>query len=176
AREQGRVLIDGSGFAVASALQAGKAAPFEKRSIELRDGADGSEGGIGILRASTEAGSVCLVMKYATQGMGHGHFDKLSFSLYDERGEVIQDYGAARWVNIDQKDGGGYLPENKSFAKQSVAHNTVVVDERSHFDGHFPTANDHHSERYFFLGGNMDVQAASAKEFNAYPGVELHRT
>ncbi|MCO6493751.1 MAG: heparinase II/III family protein [Phaeodactylibacter sp.] len=176
ARKQGRVLIDGSGFAVASALQAGKAIPFRKKSIELKDGADGSKGGIGILRAATDAGSLCLVMKYADQGMSHGYFDRLSFSLYDERDEVAQDYGAARWVNIDQKDGGGYLPENKTFAKQSIAHNTVVVDEKSQFNGHFEAANAHHSEPYFFLGGRGDVQAASAKEFNAYPGAELHRT
>ena len=86
---------------------------------------------IGILRTSTAPGNeLCLVVKYSAQGMGHGHFDKLSYSLYDETGEIMQDYGAARWVNIDQKGGGRYLVENNTWAKQSIAHNTLVINEK----------------------------------------------
>ena len=59
-----------------------------------------------------------LVMKYTSQGEGHGHFDKLSFSLYSNGEEVVQDYGFARFVNIDQKNGGGYLKENTQNIKR----------------------------------------------------------
>ena len=38
--------------------------------------------------------------------MGHGHFDRLSFTYYDNNKEIIQDYGAARFLNIEPKNGG----------------------------------------------------------------------
>ena len=107
--------------------------------------------------------------------MGHGHFDKLSYSLYDELGEVVQDYGAARWVNIDQKGGGRYLPENKTFAKQSIAHNTLVINQISHYEGDIKKGEANHPDPYFFNAADR-VQVISAKEKHAYPGSELHRT
>ncbi|MEO0470963.1 MAG: alginate lyase family protein [Bacteroidota bacterium] len=172
AQDQGKVLLDETGFAVAKGLQEGKQKPFVKHSLELRDGAKGDEGALGILRS----GPMGLVMKYTAQGLGHGHYDKLSFSLYEGEKEVIQDYGAARWVNIDQKAGGRYLKENKSWAKQSIAHNTLVVDGTSHFGGVFKTANAHHSEPYAFKTDVNGLHIMSAKEKNAYPGMEMHRT
>ena len=114
-------------------------------------------------------------MKYSEQGMGHGHFDKLSYSLYDETGEVLQDYGAARWVNIDQKGGGRYLKENNTWAKQSVAHNTLVINETSHYKGDIRIGEKHHPDLYYF-NGTGDVQVISAKSKNAYEDGELHRT
>ena len=114
-------------------------------------------------------------MKYSAQGMGHGHFDKLSYSLYDETGEIMQDYGAARWVNIDQKGGGRYLKENKTWAKQSIAHNTIVINETSHYNGDIRIGEKHHPDLFYF-NGNGDVQVVSAKDNNAYPDSEMHRT
>ncbi len=107
--------------------------------------------------------------------MGHGHFDKLAYSLYDEVGEVAQDYGAARWVNIDQKGGGRYLPENDTWAKQSIAHNTLVVNETSHYNGDIKIGENFHPDLYHF-NGKGNVQIVSAKTDNAYPGSLLHRT
>lgn len=176
AQDQGQVLIDETGLAVAKGLSNRNLQPLPRKSIEFTDGAAGDEGGIGVLRSAGQADELCLVLKYSAQGMGHGHFDKLSFSLYDEGGEVVQDYGAARWVNILQKMGGRYLPENTSWAKQSIAHNTLVVDETSHFTGDFKTGNRHHSDRYFFGSDKNNVQVASAKDFFAYPSVAMHRT
>ncbi|MEO1409227.1 MAG: heparinase II/III family protein [Bacteroidota bacterium] len=177
AAEQGRVLLDDSGFAVARALAQGLAKKFRSPSIAYRDGAEGQKGGVAIVRAAgTSDGELCLVMKYSAHGMGHGHFDKLSYSLYDEVGEVVQDYGAARWVNIDQKGGGRYLPENQSFAKQSIAHNTLVVNEASHYEGQVKLGEAHHPERYFLELAGEAGQLVSAKERHAYPGTELHRS
>lgn len=174
---QGEVLLDETGFAVAEDLAKGLAKPFRQQSIEYRDGADGQQGGIGIIRTSADNNDeLCLVMKYAAHGMGHGHFDRLSYSLYDDTGEVVQDYGAARWVNIDQKGGGRYLPENQSWAKQSIAHNTVVINETSQYEGEVKKAESNHSERYMFSSQNDNIKAVSAKEFHAYPSTEMHRT
>ena len=68
-------------------------------------------------------------MKYGVHGQGHGHFDKLHFIFFDAGNEVVPDYGFSRWINIEPKYGGRYFPENDSYAKQTIAHNTVVVDE-----------------------------------------------
>ena len=55
-------------------------------------------------------------------------------------------------------------------------HNTVVVNEKSHFNGQYEIASKNHSEAYFFSTAQPGVQIASAKEKNAYPGVQMHRT
>ncbi|MGQ1910367.1 alginate lyase family protein [Marinifilum sp. RC60d5] len=176
AEQQGQVMLDDSGLAVAKAIQSGKQKAYQKKSANYKDGADGEQGALGILRAGEGVNELCLVMKNTSQGMGHGHFDKLSFSLYDDKGEVLPDYGAARYVNIEQKFGGGYLHENKTWAKQTVAHNTVVVNGISHFGGKTDVGNQFHSEPYFFDADQENFQIISAKENNAYQGVKMHRT
>lgn len=175
--KQGRVALDAAGLAVARAVAAGKAQPFQPTSVAYTDGPAGDEGGVGILRAKGDNdGTTCLVMKYSAQGMGHGHFDKLSYSLYNETGEVIQDYGAARWVNIDQKGGGRYLPENNTWAKQSIAHNTLVIGETSHYNGDIRVGEKEHPDLYSFEASDPAFQLVSAKATNVYPGRELHRS
>jgi hypothetical protein len=174
---QDEVRLDQTGFKVAMAIEDGKLIPFLKRSMELRDGANGDQGALGILRASNHSNDeISVVFKYTSQGMGHGHFDKLSYFINDNSDEIIQDYGCARWVNIDQKAGGRYLKENTSWAKQSIAHNTLVVDGRSHFEGDYDIANDKHSEPWYFNAENEELQIVSAREHNAYPGTEMQRT
>ncbi len=176
AEKQGKVILDEAGFMVARDLAKGLAKPMKQRSIAYKDGADGKQGGVAILRNNTaDDNELCLVMKYSEQGMGHGHFDKLSYSLYDETGEIMQDYGAARWVNIDQKGGGRYLKENNTWAKQSIAHNTIVINEISHYNGDIRIGEKNHPDLFYF-NGTGDVQVVSAKEDNAYPDSEMHRT
>ncbi len=175
AKEQGRVQLDQTGLAVAVAVRDGKEKPFVKKSKLLRDGSKGDEGAIGILR-STKNDTYTLVMKNAAQGLSHGHYDKLSFSLFHEGHEMLQDYGLARFVNIEQKNGGGYLKENKTWAKQTIAHNTIIQDETSQFNGDYETGSKHHSDMYVFDVENPDIQIVSAKEKNAYPGTLLQRT
>src|SRR3546814_10351649 len=74
----------------------------------------------------------------------HGHFDRLGWLYYDETGAVVTDYGAARFLNVEAKHGGRYLPENDSWASTTIAHNTLVVDEQSHFAG--DRSEEHTSE------------------------------
>jgi hypothetical protein len=172
AEKQGRVLLDDSGLAVALGIKNGKAEPFTRKSINLSDGPDGTQGGVGILRN----GDMELVFKYAAQGSSHGHYDKLSYSLYENGEEIIQDYGLARFVNIEQKGGGNYLKENKTWAKQTIAHNTVTQNETSHYNGEFEIGSKHNPELNYFSSENENVQVVSAKENNAYPGTEMLRT
>jgi hypothetical protein len=172
AEKQDRVVLDDTGLSIALGIKEGLAEPFKKESIELSDGPKGDEGAVGILRDN----SLELVFKYAAQGLSHGHYDKLSYSLYEDGDEVIQDYGLARYVNIEQKGGGNYLKENKTWAKQSIAHNTLIQNETSHFQGKYEIGSTHHSDKYMFDVSNKNVKVASAKEVNAYPGTEMQRT
>ena len=174
AEEQGQVLLDDAGFSVALAIRDGKMQAFEKKSVNLSDGTDGKQGGVAVLRYGNE--DMTLVFKYAAQGLSHGHYDKLSFSLYEHGDEILQDYGLARFVNIEQKGGGNYLEENATWAKQTIAHNTITQNETSHFEGKYEIGSQHHSELYFFDASDEDMQVVSATESNAYPGTELRRT
>jgi hypothetical protein len=174
AGKQGRVLLDDSGISVASAIRDGKAQPFVKNSINLSDGTDGKQGGVAVLRYGDE--DLALVFKYSAQGLSHGHYDKLSYSLHEKGDEVLQDYGLARFVNIEQKGGGNYLKENKTWAKQTIAHNTITQNETSHFQGKYETGSRHHSELDFYDDSNSEVQVVSATEPNAYPGARMKRT
>ncbi|RKR15330.1 alginate lyase [Maribacter vaceletii] len=174
AEKQNRVVLDDSGLDIALGIKEGKVKPFIKKSINLRDGAQGKQGGVGILRYGNE--ELTAVFKYAAQGLSHGHYDKLSYSLYEKGDEVLQDYGLARFVNIEHKGGGNYLKENTTWAKQTIAHNTLVQNETSHFSGKYEIGSKHHSELYFFNEDNPELQIVSAKENNAYPGTQMHRT
>lgn len=174
AQEHGRVLLDDAGYAVAAGVRDGLAEKFEKRSANYSDGANGDEGGLSLLRYGDE--ELTLLFKYTAQGLSHGHYDKLSFSLYNQGQEIMQDYGMTRFVNIGQKGGGNYLPENKTWAKQTIAHNTLVQNETSHFGGLYEVGSKHHSELRFFDASDKAIQVVSANETNAYPGTVMQRT
>ena len=174
AERQRRVLLDGAGHAVAAAVANGESQPFHKSSLDLGDGRTGTEGGLAVLRAGDE--DLTLVFKYTAQGLSHGHYDKLSFSLHSQGTEVLQDYGMVRFVNVLQRSEGNYLPENTTWAKQTIAHNALVVNETSHFQGKYEIGSQHHSELSFFDAGRKTVQAVSATEDDAYPGSSMRRT
>jgi hypothetical protein len=174
-QKQNRVLLDEAGLAAARAVAEGKSKKMIKGSVEFRDGANGDEGGLGLLRSDNEL-DISVIFKYAAQGMGHGHFDKLGYAIYRGDEEVLQDYGAARFVNIEAKDGGGYLNENKTYAKQSIAHNTIVINEKSHYMGKVSIGNLNHPDRYFFDASKKGIRIASAKDTGAYTNVKMHRT
>ncbi len=174
AQQQKRLLLSPEGLQVAQALAANRARPFDYHPMLLRDGPDGDRGGLAILRMNGERGQA-LVQKDTLQGMGHGHFDKLNWLFYDNGNPVVTDYGAARFLNVEAKRGGIYLAENRSWAKQTVAHNTLVVDEQSHFQGDWKRGEAHAPQVRFFQA-DADTQVASASMRDAYPGVAFTRT
>lgn len=175
AKEQNQVILGDAGAKVAKDLAEGRIQPFKQETVLIRDGANGDEGGIGILRMGSNEDQTCLVFKATAQGMGHGHFDKLSISFYDNGREILQDYGAARFLNIEPKNGGHYLPENDLWAKQTIAHNTLTINEASNYGGKLKIAEKYHPTITDFYNGE-NIKVASAIETNAYPGVEMHRT
>lgn len=175
AQYQGRVALSHEGRGVAAGVAQGLAKPFRYRSLLLSDGADGRDGAVAILRnGDSERGQV-LVAKNSSQGMGHGHFDKLGWLYYDNGEEIVTDYGAARFLNIEAKQGGRYLPENESWAKQTVAHNALVVDEKSHFDGNQKAA-DKLSPTQAYFKADPDFSVSIAAIDGASPGVAMIRS
>lgn len=176
ARYQDWVLPTDAGFAVARDIARGEAQPLTFHSALFRDGRNGDEGGVAVIRSTDPALNSALTLKATAHGLSHGHYDKLTIAYYDNDNEVLCDYGAARWLNIEAKYKGHYTHENKSFAMQTVAHNTLVVDERSHFDGNYDESMKHHSEILFTDFSRKDVQIVSARETNAAPGVAMQRT
>lgn len=174
AKAQKRVLLSPEGLQVAQALAQDKATPFAFVPTLLRDGPDGTEGALAILRMGGENGQA-LVMKNTKQGMGHGHFDKLNWLFYDNGQRVVTDYGAARFLNIEAKAGGIYLPENNSWARQTIAHNTLVVNEQSHFGGDWKKGQPLAPTPLLFATRD-DTQIASARMDGAYDGVSFTRT
>jgi hypothetical protein len=171
------VLLNHAGLAVARDLAARSAPPeMNFGSVEFTDGPAGEGGGLGILRSGVGRSATMLLMKYGVHGEGHGHFDKLHFVLFDGGREVVPDYGFARWINIEPKFGGRYLPENNSYAMSTVAHNTVVVDERAQSGGKHETADEVTGARHFFDARDPSVQVMSARDTVSYDGVGQQRT
>ena len=116
-----------------------------------------------------------LVMNYGQHGMGHGHFDTLGMTYFNNNQEVLRDYGFGRWVNVEPKFGGRYLDENKSYSRQTIAHNLVSVDTSCQNNFDVDTADNKHGIPHFFIGnGKMQAMSAYADDF--YPGVDQQRS
>jgi hypothetical protein len=173
---QGDVIFTAGGVQVAKDLSAHPGAKAAWRSVEFTDGPDGKAGGLGIIRSGAGRDATMLLMKYGVHGQGHGHFDKLHFIFFDAGNEVVPDYGFARWINVEPKFGGRYLPENDSYAKQTIAHNTVVVDEATQSKGNYQADEKKWAERAFFDASNPAVQVMSARADGFYDGVGMQRT
>lgn len=175
AKWQGRTILTDDGLLLANDLAAGKAKPFPFISLLFSDGPRGTKGAVAVLRQGDSTTGQALVAKNSSQGMGHGHFDKLNWQYYDNGNEIVTDYGAARFLNVESKFGGRYLPENETWAKQTIAHNSLVVDEKSHFNGD-PKAGDKLSPQQRFFSDKPGSQISSATMNDAYPGVNFTRT
>ena len=177
AKKQNRVILSKGGLEIAAAIASNKTIPinFPYKTIESADGVKGDEGGISILRNGKTENLTSLIFKYASQGMGHGHFDRLNINIFDKGNEILQDYGSARFIGIEQKYGGRYLPENTAYAAQTIAHNTLVVDEMSHFNGDAKVGEQYHAQKLFSDITNPKVLAVAAAENNAYKNVQMQR-
>nr|CAA6825801.1 MAG: poly(beta-D-mannuronate) lyase (EC [uncultured Thiotrichaceae bacterium] len=177
ARLQGQIWVSGCGAALADSYAAAPAVELPcLPSIELAEGPDGDKGAQGFIRMQNQDGDISqLVMAYGQHGMDHGHFDTLGISFFNNNQEVLCDYGYGRWVNVEPKFGGRYLPENKSYARQTIAHNLVTVDEGCQNKFDMDLGNNMHATPHFFIGEGT-TQAMSAYAHDYYPGVDQQRT
>lgn len=185
ARTQQRVWVSGAGLSLSSAERSAPALVPNWGSACFSDGPDGKRGGVGILRqADTENDVNMALMWFGQHGsdpdlhdaLDHGHFDGLHLSFFNRGREVLHDYGFGRWVNVEPKFGGRYIPENDSYCKQTVAHNTVVVDECSQNGGDTLTAVRHWGQLHFFVDKHHAGQGMSAFLDGYYEGVHMQRS
>lgn len=177
AKQQDEVWVHPAALSLANAADAltSDALPFWP-SVELNEGPLGDKGAQGILRARASDGDITQVcMNYGQHGMDHGHFDTLGLTLFSRGAEVLREYGFARWLNVEPKFGGRYLPENLGWARQTVAHNAVVVDSQSQNEGNRKRADGVHGLPHFFVGTG-EIQAMSGLANDHYPGVAMQRS
>ena len=164
------------GYELARDIANGEAQPIDYQSHVFLDGRDGDQGAVGVIRSRDKHLNSALTLKATSHGMEHGHFDKLTMAYYDNGSEILCDYGAARFLNIEAKYSGHYTKENKSFAKQTIAHNTLVVDGKSNYDGKIKVANEHHADIIYNGINRQDMQMLVAADKDAYPGVRMERS
>lgn len=171
---QHKVLVSDAGFAVAKGIAAGETEPLKLHSMWLRDGGDGSEGVFCIMRPTSGNLNSAVTFKATSHGLSHGHFDKLTYAYYDAGNEVVTDYGAARFLNIEAKYNGHYTHENESWAKSSIAHNTLVVDGKNMFGGKWRESQKYHPT-VLWHSFEDGLQSVAAREDKAYDGVSFTR-
>jgi hypothetical protein len=143
------------------ALLYGRALP--EGSVELSPGGTNFEpSGFAVLRTQDPPDrQTYLLLKYGPHGGGHGHPDKLSISFYAAGYPVSPDLGTP-----------GYgIPLHQSWYRQTLSHNTVIVDGESQ-----PPAE---GELVFFDDGlDNDFGVADARvswEEAPYAGVSMRR-
>jgi hypothetical protein len=113
--------------------------------------------GFAILRRGNSASASWLALDYGPHGGGHGHPDKLSLILY-ARGRVIApDAGITSYGS----------PLHQTWFRTSVAHNTLVVDEK----------NQRQAEgKCVAFGTQAGVDYVTAEAGNIAEGVRFIRT
>ncbi len=96
------------------------ARPLEEKTTDL------SSVGLLYLRVGQGRDAVCAVHHYGTPGgdaSGHGHFDKLNLMLYANGREWLADIGRIGYTH----------KEYKTWAKRTIAHNTVTLNQTDQF-------------------------------------------
>lgn len=173
ARQQGWYISTSAGKETKAAVEAGLAVPFNYHNALYRDGAKGDKGGVALMRVGNNDKGMLATMKATSHGLSHGHYDKLTIALYDNGQDILTDYGAARFLNVEEKSGGRYTHENDTYSKQTVAHNTLVVDETSNFDGNYKLSSLHAPVITYWE--DTLVQAVDTDAYAAQ-GVKMKRT
>ena len=133
----------------------GDAAPrharASRRRAEIVDGAC-----CAVLR--DDASGSYVLLNY-TGGQGHGHLDALNVVAYCLGTEFSPDPGRASYQ----------LPIYADYYRQTVSHNTVLIDQR----GQQPAGG---RAELLWPEGVIDTQGVRATVDGAYPGVRLTRT
>ena len=111
--------------------------------------------GYGILRTTTPAGITSLLLEYGPD-RSHGHPDKLCLDLYAFNDQLMMDPGSV-WYE---------LPLYLQWYHSTLAHNTLVVDERNQIMCGA-------KELVYAPADTLGMQRASCRD--AYPGVIMDR-
>ncbi|MCL1856737.1 MAG: heparinase II/III family protein [Kiritimatiellaeota bacterium] len=100
---------------------------------------------------------VTVIMDFGQHGGHHGHPDKLNLLVYADGAELFPDTGRLTYR----------CPEYETWARQTIAHNTVVINGKSQ-------KPDHGRITHYAYSNN--AHTVTAESTGAYPGVTLRRT
>lgn len=118
------------------------------------------ESGFAVLRAHPPSfgkdAEIFVMLDFGPHGGYHGHFDKLSLVVH----------GLGRTVAPDLGTAGYSVPLTKSWYRQTLSHNTLVIDRQSQRPA---------TGRLLDFRGTGPVQHAIASAGEAYPGVAWNR-
>ncbi|MCG9629877.1 MULTISPECIES: heparinase II/III family protein [Vibrio] len=186
ADHQQDVWVHISGKTLSNAVEAADdIKPFNWGSLFVTDGPEGEKGGVSILRHRDEQDDDTMALIWFGQhgsdhqyhsALDHGHYDGLHLSVFNRGHEVLHDYGFGRWVNVEPKFGGRYIPENKSYCKQTVAHNTVTVDQKTQNNFDTALAESKFGQKHFFVADDQSLQGMSGTISEYYTGVDMQRS
>lgn len=113
--------------------------------------------GYAILERGKDADATWLGLKYGPHGGGHGHPDKNSFILYARGDVVAPDVGTHAYGS----------PLHTGWDKTTLAHNTLVVDEKSQTPA---------QGKCLAFGSEKGVDYSVTDAGPIYPGVHFIRT
>lgn len=118
-----------------------------------------NQGGLGcaVLRDGAGDEARCLLLDYGPHGGGHGHPEKLQILLYGLGQELAPDAGRLAYS----------VPMHSTWYRQTLAHNTIVVAQKSQQPAEGKSVLFH---------AEPGFQAARAICAGAYEGVALDRT
>ncbi|MFA0439580.1 chondroitin lyase [Vibrio sp. 10N.286.49.C2] len=186
ANHQQNVWVHASGATLSNAVaNATEIKPFNWGSLYVTDGPKGEKGGLTILRHRDAQDDDTMALLWFGQhgsdhqyhsALDHGHYDGLHLSVFNRGQEVLHDYGFGRWVNIEPKFGGRYIPENKTYCKQTVAHNTVTVDQETQNEFNTAIAESRFGAKHFFKTDDAKLQGMSGKISEYYAGTDMQRS
>ncbi|OPZ84791.1 MAG: Heparin-sulfate lyase precursor [bacterium ADurb.Bin429] len=112
--------------------------------------------GIAVLRGGTPENPICVMMDYGQHGDHHGHPDKLNIVVYAQGQEWLLDPGRLTYS----------IPEYETWARTTVAHNTVVIDGKN---------QQPDTGKLLHFDTTPGYTAAFAISKGAYPGYTLKR-
>jgi hypothetical protein len=113
------------------------------------------DAGLAILRQGEGKDASCVVMDYGPHGGdsgGHGHYDKLSITLFANGREWLLDPGRLDYSH----------PEYKTWVKTTAAHNTVTLGGKSQLAT---------TGKLLWLKNGEGWSACAAESDGAYPGI-----
>lgn len=127
--------------------------PFDEKTADL------ASVGLLFLRVGKRSGAACIVHHYGSPGgdaSGHGHWDKLNITLFANGREWLADIGR---LGYEHK-------EYKTWAKRTIAHNTLTLDQSD---------QRVNSGKLLWMKSGDDFAASASESTESYANTTLRR-
>ncbi len=165
-QKQGVVWPYYAGYLVSKELANFKGISTTPVTKVFSNGPKGEKGATGVMKSYDK--NYTLLFLAGSHGLKeHGHFDGLHVSLFKDSTAILSDFGSSRWANLESKYDGCYTVQNTAYGKQTIAHNTVVVNEKSFHGGQGIVAEKHDGKFNFYdKQDKLQVFSATIEEYH----------